>query len=112
VPLIATMLVPMSFSELYLTLCYTIVRPFSLRLARQRLNISPQYVEMLGHSGIRSHWTHPVLWILRPIGAELTVEDHDQHHYLGKSGVNYGKQSRFWDKMFGTIGPRIETAGM
>jgi sterol desaturase/sphingolipid hydroxylase (fatty acid hydroxylase superfamily) len=67
---------------------------------------------MLGHSGIRSHWTHPILWILRPIGAELTVEDHDQHHYLGKSGVNYGKQSRFWDKMFGTIGPRIETAGM
>ncbi|KAL8277825.1 hypothetical protein RQP46_009808 [Phenoliferia psychrophenolica] len=94
VPLAATLLIPMSFSELYLTLCYTI------------------YVEMLGHSGVRSNWSHPILWILKPLGAELAVEDHDLHHRMGKSGKNYGKQSRFWDVVFGTVGERIETKGM
>lgn len=60
----------MSFSEMYLTLCYTI------------------YVEMLGHSGVRSYWAHPVLWVLKPLDMDLAVEDHDLHHRFGKSGRN------------------------
>jgi sterol desaturase/sphingolipid hydroxylase (fatty acid hydroxylase superfamily) len=40
---------------------------------------------------------------------ELAVEDHDLHHRFGKSGRNYGKQTRIWDRVFGTIGERVET---
>ncbi|ORY77625.1 hypothetical protein BCR35DRAFT_267036 [Leucosporidium creatinivorum] len=94
IPLAATLLVPMSFSEMYLTLCYTI------------------YVEMLGHSGVRSYWAHPVLWGLKALDMDLAVEDHDIHHRFGKSGKNYGKQTRVWDKLFSTVGERIETYGM
>ena len=37
------------------------------------------------------------------------MEDHDLHHRFGKSGRNYGKQTRIFDRIFGTIGERIET---
>ncbi|GAA6033027.1 hypothetical protein JCM8097_000107 [Rhodosporidiobolus ruineniae] len=94
IPLAATLLVPMSFSEQWMTLCYTI------------------YVEMMGHSGVRSHWCHPVLWMLEPLGMGLAVEDHDLHHRHGKSGLNYGKQTRVWDRIYGTCAERIETFGM
>ncbi|BGP40619.1 hypothetical protein JCM10449v2_004581 [Rhodotorula kratochvilovae] len=94
IPLTATLLVPMTFSEMWMTLCYTL------------------YVEILGHSGVRAFWGHPVLTILEPLGMGLAVEDHDLHHRFGKSGLNYGKQSRVWDKLFGTCGERIETYGM
>ncbi|BGP00674.1 hypothetical protein RTG_03104 [Rhodotorula toruloides ATCC 204091] len=94
VPLAATLLVPMTFSEGYMTLVYTI------------------YVEMMGHSGVRAHWCHPVLWPLEYLGMGLAVEDHDLHHRFGKSGKNYGKQSRVWDRIFGTCAERIETFGM
>ncbi|GAA5825348.1 hypothetical protein JCM3770_005231, partial [Rhodotorula araucariae] len=70
------------------------------------------YVEMMGHSGVRSHWCHPILWPLEAVGAGLAVEDHDLHHRFGKSGKNYGKQSRVWDRIFGTCAERIETYGM
>ncbi|KAM0748245.1 hypothetical protein T439DRAFT_304616 [Meredithblackwellia eburnea MCA 4105] len=93
IPTIASLLVPMTFSELYLNMCWTI------------------YVEMLGHSGVRSYWPHPVLWFLRYVNMDLVVEDHDLHHRFGKSGKNYGKQSRVWDQMFGTSADRIECYG-
>ncbi|BGP50918.1 hypothetical protein JCM10450v2_006844 [Rhodotorula kratochvilovae] len=94
VPFLASLIVPMTFSEGWVALCYTI------------------YVEMMGHSGVRSHWCHPVLWPLETVGAGLAVEDHDLHHRFGKSGKNYGKQSRVWDRIFGTCAERIETYGM
>ncbi|GEM07733.1 fatty acid hydroxylase superfamily protein [Rhodotorula toruloides] len=94
IPLCATGLVPMSFSEMWVTLIYTL------------------YIEILGHSGVRSHWRHTSLFWLDWFGAGLAVEDHDLHHRFGKSGKNYGKQSRFWDAIFGTRGERIETWGM
>ncbi|GJN93663.1 hypothetical protein Rhopal_006720-T1 [Rhodotorula paludigena] len=94
IPFLSSAIVPMTFSEGYMTLCYTI------------------YVEMMGHSGVRAHWCHPVLWPLETVGMGLAVEDHDLHHRFGKSGKNYGKQSRVWDRVFGTCAERIETYGM
>jgi sterol desaturase/sphingolipid hydroxylase (fatty acid hydroxylase superfamily) len=94
IPLFATALIPMSFSEMWVTLIYTL------------------YIEILGHSGVRSHWRHTSLFWLDWFGAGLAVEDHDLHHRFGKSGKNYGKQSRLWDAIFGTKGERIETWGM
>ena len=93
VPFLATAISPkMSFAELYLVVAYTF------------------YVEALGHSGVRAEWPHPILgWILRPLGMDLAVEDHDLHHRLGKSGMNYGKQTRVWDRIFGTISERVDT---
>ncbi|KAK4046580.1 hypothetical protein OIV83_005950 [Microbotryomycetes sp. JL201] len=93
IPLLASLLVPMSFSEMWLTLQVTI------------------YVEMLGHSGIRAYFGHPTLFWL-PFDSELIIEDHDLHHRFGKSGRNYGKQSRVWDRLFKTTGERIECFGM
>ncbi|KAM0791922.1 hypothetical protein ACM66B_004176 [Microbotryomycetes sp. NB124-2] len=94
IPLLATLLVPMSFSELWLTMQVTI------------------YVEMLGHSGIRAFWAHPILFWLSLFDAELIIEDHDLHHRFGKSGRNYGKQTRIWDRIYSTTGERIETYGL
>lgn len=93
IPFLATAISPrMSFAELWLIINYTL------------------YVEALGHSGIRAVWPHPILGaVLRPFGMDLAVEDHDLHHRFGKSGKNYGKQTRVFDRLFGTIGERIET---
>ncbi|KAL8276963.1 hypothetical protein RQP46_010598 [Phenoliferia psychrophenolica] len=92
-PLAATLIVPMSFHELFLMMCYC------------------AYVEILGHTGMRASWDFPITGpILKVIGCELQVEDHDLHHRYGKSGRNYGKQSRFWDVLFGTTTPREEMA--
>ncbi|GAA5991232.1 hypothetical protein JCM5350_005948 [Sporobolomyces pararoseus] len=101
IPLVTSMLIPMSFSELYLTMCYTI------------------YVEMMGHSGVRAFWPHPVLApILTPLKMDLIVEDHDLHHRFGKGSRNngkygnFGKQTRIYDRIFGTASERIECYGM
>lgn len=70
------------------------------------------FAEVLGHSGLRVHALTPGIssFVLRFIGAELVVEDHDLHHRHGwKKSCNYGKQTRLWDKLFGTLGDRIET---
>jgi len=69
------------------------------------------FTELWGHSGIRLWVTPPSTnsWFLNLIGAELTTEDHDLHHRQGwRHSANYGKQTRFWDKLFGTCGKRIE----
>ncbi|GAA5841706.1 hypothetical protein JCM3766R1_005157 [Sporobolomyces carnicolor] len=91
IPLLASLLVPLSFSEHYLTMCYAL------------------YTESLGHSGIRADLPSPLLGpVMKPFGFELCIEDHDLHHRFGKSGKNYCKQSRLFDVLFGTVGERIE----
>jgi sterol desaturase/sphingolipid hydroxylase (fatty acid hydroxylase superfamily) len=43
------------------------------------------------------------------VDCELVVEDHDLHHRQGwRTSCNYGKQTRLWDRIFGTCGKRIE----
>lgn len=42
IPLLAEMMMPLNFAELWLAQCYLI------------------YVEAMGHSGIRAYWNHPV----------------------------------------------------
>ncbi|OJJ96388.1 hypothetical protein ASPACDRAFT_1891249 [Aspergillus aculeatus ATCC 16872] len=76
--------------------------------------ICHQYVmfaELAGHSGLRV-WTTPpstLGWLLRLTGTELVIEDHDLHHRKGwKQSSNYGKQTRLWDRLFGTCRERIE----
>lgn len=92
IPLGASLIVPMPFHDLYISICYLL------------------YVEALGHSGIRADWPHPILGhLLRPFGMDLAVEDHDLHHRFGRSGMNYGKQTRVYDKIFDSITERIDT---
>lgn len=95
VPLFSALLVPMTHAELHLMMAYV------------------GYVEVIGHSGIRNAFQLPIAGpILRPIGCELLIEDHDHHHRFGKSGRNYGKQTRFWDVLFGTTTDRNELANL
>ncbi|KAI9038412.1 sterol desaturase family protein [Aspergillus affinis] len=76
--------------------------------------ICHQYVmfaELAGHSGLRLLAVPPntLSWALRLFDAELVIEDHDLHHRRGwKKSANYGKQTRLWDRIFGTCGPRVE----
>lgn len=78
--------------------------------------ICQQYVmfaEVSGHSGLRLYTSPPstLTWLLRYFDAELVIEDHDLHHRKGwKSSGNYGKQTRLWDRIFGTCKDRIETS--
>ncbi|KAJ5108560.1 Fatty acid hydroxylase vlmA [Penicillium angulare] len=70
------------------------------------------YAELAGHSGLRVHATPPctLSWLLRYFNAELVIEDHDLHHRKGwKKSYNYGKQTRLWDRIFGTCCDRIES---
>jgi sterol desaturase/sphingolipid hydroxylase (fatty acid hydroxylase superfamily) len=77
--------------------------------------ICHQYVvfaELAGHSGLRVHASPPstLSWLLRWFDAELVIEDHDLHHRKGwKKSHNYGKQTRLWDRVFGTCCDRIES---
>lgn len=69
------------------------------------------FAELAGHSGLRIVATppNPFNWLLRAFGAELIIEDHDLHHRKGwKSSSNYGKQTRLWDRVFGTCRERVE----
>lgn len=68
------------------------------------------YVEGMGHTGIRAFWTHPCCGeFLQLFGMDLSIEDHDLHHRNGRSGQNYGKQTRIFDRIFNTIDERIES---
>ncbi|KAJ5562917.1 hypothetical protein N7535_002636 [Penicillium sp. DV-2018c] len=70
------------------------------------------FAELAGHSGLRVHATPPstLSWALRLFRAELVVEDHDLHHRKGwKKSHNYGKQTRLWDRVFGTCCDRVES---
>jgi len=69
------------------------------------------FTELFGHSGMRILANPPssVQWFLQIFDAQLCIEDHDLHHRQGwKKSCNYGKQTRFWDLIFGTTGKRIE----
>jgi sterol desaturase/sphingolipid hydroxylase (fatty acid hydroxylase superfamily) len=76
--------------------------------------ICSQYVvfaELAGHSGLRIHAIapNPMSWLLEMFECELVIEDHDIHHRTGwRKSHNYGKQTRLWDKIFGTFKGRIE----
>ena len=70
------------------------------------------FVEVFGHSGLRLHMTIPstLTWLLQMLDAEIVIEDHDLHHRKGwRKSHNYGKQTRLWDKIFGTSIDRIES---
>ncbi|KAM3435409.1 hypothetical protein MY4824_004875 [Beauveria thailandica] len=69
------------------------------------------YSEIFGHSGLRIYGTvpSPITPVLSYLGMELVLEDHDLHHRRGwKKSFNYGKQTRVWDRLFGTCADRIE----
>ena len=69
------------------------------------------FAELAGHSGLRLHATPPntLSWLLRLFDAELVIEDHDIHHRKGwRKSHNYGKQTRLWDRVFGTCHDRVE----
>lgn len=69
------------------------------------------YSELFGHSGIRIQFLAPstLTWLLKIWDADLALEDHDIHHRMGwRKSYNYGKQTRLWDRVFGTCGSRIE----
>ncbi|KAL1952796.1 hypothetical protein VTO42DRAFT_4240 [Malbranchea cinnamomea] len=70
------------------------------------------FVEVFGHSGLRLHMTVPstLTWLLQMLDAEIVIEDHDLHHRRGwRKSHNYGKQTRLWDRIFGTCTERIES---
>ncbi|KAK4631031.1 Fatty acid hydroxylase vlmA [Fulvia fulva] len=70
------------------------------------------YAEAFGHSGLRVWSTTPgtASWFLKAFNCELMIEDHDLHHRKGwRKSHNYGKQTRLWDRIFGTCGKRIES---
>ncbi|KKK15928.1 hypothetical protein P175DRAFT_0514840 [Aspergillus ochraceoroseus IBT 24754] len=70
------------------------------------------FVEVLGHSGLRLHAgaPSPLSWLLRMFDADIVIEDHDLHHRKGwRTSHNYGKQTRLWDRIFGTCHDRIES---
>ncbi|ENH63780.1 hypothetical protein FOC1_g10007914, partial [Fusarium oxysporum f. sp. cubense race 1] len=69
------------------------------------------FTEVLGHSGLRIYGMPPstLAWLLKGVGMELVIEDHDLHHRKGyRKSHNYGKQTRVWDTLFGTCHERIE----
>lgn len=70
------------------------------------------FIELFGHSGLRVRGS-PALSaapLLKYFNMELVIEDHDLHHRTGwKKSHNYGKQTRFWDTIFGTKTERIES---
>lgn len=70
------------------------------------------FTEVLGHSGLRAYGTPPstLSWALRLFDTELAIEDHDLHHRKGwRKSHNYGKQTKLWDRVFGTCLDRIES---
>lgn len=71
------------------------------------------FAEVMGHSGLRLHLVppSPISWLLRILDMELVIEDHDLHHRRGwKKSYNYGKQTRVFDRLFGSGAAREEMA--
>lgn len=95
-------------------LAYVALRAIGLPVGFYEWYICFSYLvfsEIIGHSGLRvvSSASTTFFWLLRMVGAELEVEDHDLHHrYPRRHSVNMGKQTRLWDLIFGTMGQRIE----
>lgn len=95
-------------------LAYLTLRVIGLRLEFYEWWICFEYVafsELIGHSGLRIAGGTPTtfFWLLDVLGMNLAIEDHDLHHRYGyRKSQNYGKQTRVWDRLFGTCGDRIE----
>ncbi|CAI7674078.1 unnamed protein product [Penicillium pancosmium] len=71
------------------------------------------FVEVFGHSGLRVHLgaISTMSWLLQILDCDIVIEDHDLHHRKGwRKSHNYGKQTRLWDRIFGTCHERIECA--
>lgn len=69
------------------------------------------FAELAGHSGLRMYAEppNPFTFLLRMFDCELVIEDHDMHHRQGwRTSGNYGKQTRLWDRIFGTCKERVE----
>lgn len=96
-------------------LAFVTMRLMGLPMGFYEWWVCNQYVtstELVGHSGLRLHLStpSPISWLLKLMDCELVVEDHDLHHRHGwKKSYNYGKQTRLWDRVFGTAGQRIES---
>ncbi|KAJ5964682.1 uncharacterized protein N7479_004558 [Penicillium vulpinum] len=96
-------------------LAYTTLKIIGLPMGFYGWWICFQYIaysEFIGHSGLRLHGGTPstVNWLLEMFDAELVIEDHDLHHRYGwRKSHNYGKQTRLWDRIFGTCHERIES---
>lgn len=70
------------------------------------------FTEVFGHSGLRLFAVPASTssWLLQLFNCELVLEDHDLHHRNGwRKSHNYGKQTRLWDRLFGTCHERIES---
>ncbi|KAL4909925.1 hypothetical protein BDW74DRAFT_45829 [Aspergillus multicolor] len=95
---------------------YMTLKAFGLPMGFYEWWICHEYIaftEVLGHSGLRVHGTAPSTlgWLLGLFKAEIVIEDHDLHHRKGyRKSYNYGKQTRLWDRIFGTCHDRIESA--
>lgn len=95
----------------YLTLKYCLCLPMNFH----EWWICQAYIlfeEVMGHSGLRMYAITPSLAsvVLQWFGCEFVIEDHDLHHRNGwRKSFNYGKQTRLWDCVFGTLGPRLES---
>lgn len=84
---------PMSFFEWWICHCYIL------------------FTEAGGHSGVRVFARAPstMSWLLNWFDSALIIEDHDIHHRIGwRKSYNYGKQTRLWDRIFGTCCQRYE----
>ncbi|OAA43050.1 Fatty acid hydroxylase [Cordyceps fumosorosea ARSEF 2679] len=71
------------------------------------------WAEVWGHCGLRVHGIvpSPISAVLGLLDMELALEDHDLHHRKGwKKSFNYGKQTRVWDRLFGSCTSRLEAS--
>lgn len=95
---------------------YTMTGVFGLPMGFQSWWICQAFIlfeEVMGHSGLRLYAVAPGLSspVLRLVHCELTIEDHDLHHRRGwRKSFNYGKQTRVWDRILGTLAPRLESS--
>ncbi|KDE04585.1 hypothetical protein MVLG_04965 [Microbotryum lychnidis-dioicae p1A1 Lamole] len=133
VPSLASWLVPMTQSELYVALAATMWVEMQGKLREplfssrappcasvQALTCSYRLLALTLDSGNSFEFALDLdqdiaaceVSLVLYFDMDLAVEDHDMHHRGGKSGRNYGKQTRVWDKLYGTSAERIETYGM
>ncbi|KAJ6780031.1 hypothetical protein PWT90_01203 [Aphanocladium album] len=93
---------------------YLSFKTFGIPLGFYDWFVCHQYIaftEAGGHSGLRLNIqaASPFESILKYFNAEIAIEDHDLHHRKGwRKSHNYGKQTRLWDRIFGTCHDRIE----
>ncbi|KAK2123599.1 hypothetical protein NOF04DRAFT_1349186 [Fusarium oxysporum II5] len=95
-------------------LAYTTLRYLNIPFDFFMLWICLHYIVYTGissHSGLRILMFPLTLSpLLSYFNAELSIEDHDLYHrYCWRIAKNYGKQTRLWDRVFGTCSVRLES---